>query len=209
MKNFLPHYPTTGQTLVRYTPALCIILAARAWAHAESGDLSGGLSSGFMHPLTGLDHVVAMVAVGLWGAQLRQPAIWLLPVTFPVVMAMGGVLGIVGLPLPGVEIGIALSAVVLGGMVLAAVRPPLAVAAVFVGFFAIFHGYAHGAELPDSAAPLAYSIGFVTSTGLLHASGILVGAGIDRPWGARLVRAGGALVACVGVYFLFQAIVGS
>ena len=201
------HIRTGARALLRSAPVLCFFFAARAWAHSE-GDVAGGLLSGFTHPLTGLDHVVAMVAVGLWGAQLGQPAIWLLPVTFPVVMAMGGVFGIVGLPMPGVEVGIALSAIVLGAMVLTATRPPLAVAAGFVGFFAIFHGYAHGAELPEAATPLAYSVGFVTSTGLLHAAGIGIGTLIAWPMGARAVRAGGAAIACIGVYFLLRAITG-
>ena len=106
---------------------------------------------GFAHPVFGPDHVIAMVAVGLWGAFLGAPAIYILPIVFPLVMAAGGVLGILGVPLPGVEIGIAVSAVMLGMMVALAAQPPLWVAAVLVGAFAIFHGHAHGAELPPGA----------------------------------------------------------
>jgi urease accessory protein len=113
-----------------------------------------------------------MVAVGLWGAFLGAPAIYTLPIVFPLVMALGGVLGILGVPLPGPEIGIAASAVVLGAMVALAARPPLWVAAAIVGAFAIFHGYAHGAELPAGADAVAYSLGFVVATGLLHLAGI-------------------------------------
>ena len=139
-------------------------LASPALAH--TGSVSGGFVGGFAHPLFGLDHAVAMVAVGLWGAFLGAPAMFILPVVFPLVMALGGVLGIFGVALPGVEIGIAVSAAVLGMMVALAARPPLWVAVVIVGLFAIFHGHAHGAELPAGADALAYSAGFVVATGL-------------------------------------------
>lgn len=152
--------------------------AGAALAHSEAGAVAGGFTTGFLHPLQGWDHVVAMVAVGLWGAFLGQPAIWLLPVVFPLVMALGGVLGVAGVPLPGVEVGIALSAIVLGGMVAAAARLPLAWAAVIVGAFAIFHGHAHGTELPGAVSPQAYSLGFVVATGLLHVAGIAFGGGL-------------------------------
>ena len=183
-------------------PALLVLAPVIAHAHT-GGDVAGGFLTGFLHPLGGLDHVVAMVAVGIWGAQLGAPAIWVLPVAFPLVMALGGVLGIRGVPLPGVEIGIALSGVVLGAMVAFAVRAPLGVAAVLVGVFAIFHGHAHGTELPSAATPLAYSAGFVVATGLLHASGIAVGALIHWRAGVPVVRACGGLIALSGLWFLF------
>ena len=185
--------------------ALLMLVPARAFAHV-TGDVAGGLASGFLHPISGLDHVVAMVAVGLWGTQLGKPAIWILPVTFPIVMAFGGVLGVRGVPMPPVEIGIALSAVVLGAVVALALRPPLWAAASVVGVFAIFHGYAHGTELPQSATPLAYGAGFVLTTGLLHVSGIAIGLVNKWPVGAKLVRVNGMVVAAVGVYFLVQAL---
>ena len=122
------------------------LLAIPAWAHEQSGQ-AAGFVTGLLHPVSGLDHVLAMVAVGLWGAQLGAPAIWLLPVTFPLVMAIGGFLGLLGVPLPGVEVGIAASAVLLGAMVATESRPPLALAAALVAFFAVFHGNAHGTEL--------------------------------------------------------------
>jgi urease accessory protein len=181
--------------------------AAPALAHETEG-VAGGLLSGLTHPLFGLDHVVAMVAVGLWGGQLKQPAIWLLPVTFPLVRAFGGVLGARGAPLPGVEIGIAISAVVLGVAVAAFFKPPLWVAAVVVGAFAIFHGHAHGAELPESATPLAYGAGFVISTGLLHASGIAIGLLLHWPAGEKVVRVLGGVISCVGLYFLVSCFLG-
>ena len=205
MKNFmsqdikLPHL----QWLVM--AALFMGFTGVANAHEGAG-IAGGFASGFMHPLLGWDHVVAMVAVGLWGAFLGNPAIWILPVVFPLVMAFGGALGVMGIPVPSVETGIAASAIVLGAMVLFAVRPPIPVAAVLVGAFAIFHGHAHGTELPGAANPLAYSIGFVISTGLLHLSGIAFGALVRWPMGKLAVRAGGGVIALVGLGFLTGAL---
>ena len=183
-------------------PALRAILALPALAHGGQGSISGGFLSGLAHPVFGPDHVISMVAVGLWGAQLGQPAIWVLPVTFPLVMAFGGVLGLLGVPIPAIEIGIALSAIVLGAMVMLAARPPLWVAAVLVAAFAIFHGYAHGAELPQSANALAYSLGFVVATGGLHGLGILIGTVNRWRTGALALRIGGGTIAAAGVYFL-------
>jgi len=201
----------TQNAIARVLPMLVgvatVFSANCLYAH-EAGDVAGGFVSGLTHPIFGLDHVVAMVAVGLWGGQLRQPAIWLLPITFPIVMAFGGMLGARGVPLPAVEIGIAVSAIVLGIMVAASVRPPLWVAAVVVGAFAIFHGHAHGSELPESATPLAYGAGFVISTGLLHAAGITIGLLVRWPAGERVVRVLGAMISCVGFYFLVAAVAG-
>lgn len=177
------------------------LVATPALAHTTKG-LGVGFVSGFTHPLTGLDHILAMVAVGIWGTQLGKPAIWMLPVTFPLVMSVGGALGIRGVPLPGVEIGVAAAAAVLGLMILLAARPPLAVAAVLVGVFAIFHGYAHGIELPKAAYPLAYGVGFVLSTGLLHLTGIALGL-MDRwPVGVKALRGMGAGISAAGVCLL-------
>ncbi len=184
---------------------LVIVLAGPAEAHTADG-IAGGFASGFLHPLAGWDHVIAMVAVGLWGAFLGRPAIWLLPVVFPLVMAFGGALGVVGVPLPGVEIGIALSAIVLGAMVALAARPPLWVAALLVGAFAIFHGHAHGTELPGSASPIAYSLGFVIATGLLHAAGITLSLVTRWRHGSTLVRACGGAIAVLGGFFLARAL---
>ena len=162
--------------------------------------------SGLLHPVLGWDHVAAMVAVGLWGAFLGSPALWLLPVVFPLVMAVGGALGLAGVNLPGVEIGIAASALVLGAMILLAARPPLWIAGLLVASFAIFHGHAHGTELPDAASPLAYSLGFVIATGLLHLSGIGFGLLVRWPLGRSAVRAAGAVIALAGGLFLWQAV---
>ena len=180
---------------------VCLLWTSFAYSHEGAG-LIGGFGSGFMHPVKGLDHVVAMIAVGLWGVFLGQPAIWLLPVVFPVVMALGGAAGVLGIPLPAVETGIAVSAIVLGLMVLFAVKPPIAIAAVIVAFFAIFHGHAHGTELPASSNALTYSLGFVIATGLLHLSGIAFGELARWPAGKIAVRAGGGAISLVGVAFL-------
>jgi urease accessory protein len=172
-----------------------------AFAHEGVG-VAGGFTSGFMHPLFGWDHIAAMVAVGIWGAFLGPPAIWMLPVVFPMVMAFGGALGILGVPLPGVEIGIALSAIVLGLMVAFAARPPIWVAAIVVGIFAIFHGHAHGTELPAAADGVAYAGGFVLATGLLHLSGIALGSLTRWDFGKLVIRALGGGIAMAGVAFL-------
>lgn len=181
--------------------ATFLAFAGAASAHEGAG-VTGGFMSGFMHPILGWDHVVAMVAVGLWGAFLGRPAIGILPVVFPLVMALGGALGVMGVPLPAVETGIAASALVLGALVAFAARPPIWIAAVFVGAFAIFHGHAHGTELPDAAHPLAFSIGFVIATGMLHLLGIAFGLLVRWPAGKIAVQAGGGIIALVGVGFL-------
>lgn len=178
---------------------------ALAWAHTERGRAEG-LLAGLHHPVSGLDHVLAMVSVGLWGAQLGAPAVWLLPVTFPMVMAFGGMLGLMGVPLPGIEAAVALSGVALGTAVLAEWRPPLWAAAVLVGFFAVFHGHAHGSELPPGASGLLYSIGFVVATGTLHVVGIGIGTIHRWAWGRVALRVAGGGVALAGGYFLWRAL---
>ncbi|MBK6853295.1 MAG: HupE/UreJ family protein [Burkholderiales bacterium] len=190
--------------LAATTIAALLMLFACGGAHAHAGaeTLAGGFWSGFLHPVLGWDHVIAMIAVGLWGAFLGAPAIWLLPVVFPTVMAFGGALGVAGVPLPGVEEGIALSAIVLGAMIALAARPALWIAAVIVGAFAIFHGHAHGTELPQAANALAFSAGFVVATGLLHLSGIAFGLLVKWPAGRVAVRVAGGAIAAAGVGFL-------
>ena len=186
--------------------ACCILFApATAHAHIQQGEAAGFLT-GFLHPISGLDHVLAMVAVGLWGAQLGAPAVWSLPVAFPMVMAMGGMLALMGLPLPGIEYGIAASAIVLGVAVLFELRPSLSLAALVVGFFAIFHGHAHGTELPPGQNALLYSMGFVIATGCLHGAGIAIGTVHRWSWGQRLLRFAGGAVAVGGILFMWKAI---
>ncbi len=182
-----------------------LFLPGPVLAHVGPDQL-GGLLTGLGHPVSGLDHVLAMVAVGLWGAQLATPAIWMLPVAFPMMMAVGGLLGLLGLPLPAVEVGIALSAVALGGLVLARARPPLAVVLAIVGAFALFHGHAHGTELPVGESAVLYSLGFVISTGLLHVGGIAIGLVERWPVGGVLLRLAGLVVLLGGLYFLLRAV---
>ncbi|MBC7799092.1 MAG: HupE/UreJ family protein [Gemmatimonadaceae bacterium] len=181
------------------------LVASPASAHIFSGEATGFLS-GLRHPVSGFDHILAMVAVGLWGAQLGMPAIWVLPIAFPMVMALGGLLGLLGAPLPGVEIGIALSALVLGAMVLFEVRAPLWVAGTLVAVFAVFHGHAHGAELPPGADGLVYSLGFVIATGLLHGFGVAIGLVHRWPMGRVALRGAGACFAAAGPVFLWSAL---
>jgi urease accessory protein len=178
------------------------LVAVPAFAHTEGG-LAGGFLSGFTHPIFGWDHVVAMLAVGLWGAFLGAPAIWLLPIVFPMVMAFGGALGVLGAPVPQVETGIAASAIVLGLLVSLKLRTPVWLAVAIVGVFAIFHGHAHGAELPEAANPFAYAVGFVVATGLLHLLGVAFGLLSRWSAGELAVRAGGGVIAAVGAAFLF------
>jgi len=190
----------------RFTALTAALLAwpARAWAHAQGGEALG-FSSGILHPVSGLDHVLAMLAVGVRGAQLGAPALWLLPVTFPIVMAFGGMLGLLGVELPGIEIGIALPAVVLGLAVFRESQPPLWAAALVVGGFAIFHGHAHGTELPPGAN-LLYSIGFVVATGMLHAAGIATGLVHRFAAGRVALRTSGAAVGVTGLAFPWRAV---
>lgn len=195
------HTLTMKQIYTSVIALLLLLYVGGVSAHQGVG-LAGGFVSGFMHPALGLDHVVAMVAVGLWGAFLGAPAIWTLPIVFPLVMAFGGALGLAGIPIPQIETGIGVSAVVLGSMVAFSVRPPIWVAASIVAVFAVFHGYAHGAELPVAANPLAYSVGFVIATGLIHLTGILFGLLVRWPRGKVAVQAGGGAIALAGVGFL-------
>jgi len=188
--------------------ALILILAAAFWidpgvahAHLIQGG-SGGLGSGFEHPLTGPDHFLAMFAVGLWGAQLGGRPVWTLPVTFPLIMVIGGMMGILGVPLRGTEIGIALSIIALGSAIATKWRPPEWVALLLISIFAICHGYAHGTELPAAADPADFALGFVIATGLIHVFGIGVGLLLQKPYGGRLCRGLGAVIAVAGLYFL-------
>jgi urease accessory protein len=193
-------------TLLITTLVSLTLLCGQADAHTGTG-LPGGFASGFRHPFSGLDHLLAMVSVGLWGAFLGRPLIYLLPVIFPAVMAGGAVLAMIGLRLPRVEIGIALSVLVLGACIAFAVKAPVWVASVIVAAFALFHGYAHGIELPSAADPVGYSVGFVLATGLLHVLGIGIGTLNDRPGGLVMTRSAGGTIAVIGAWFLYKALV--
>ncbi len=178
---------------------------ATLYAHVSGGE-TGGFLTGIQHPVSGFDHVLAMVAVGLWGAQLGVPALWLLPVAFPMMMAFGGMLGLMGLPLPGVEVGIAVSAIVLGILVCREAKPTLWISLAIVAFFAIFHGHAHGTELPAGQSGLLYSMGFVMATGCLHGVGIAIGLVHRWKTGRLALRGAGAVVFAAGLFFLWGAL---
>jgi len=148
-----------------------------------------------------------LVSIPFAHAHVQQgQAIWMLPITFPLVMSLGAMMGLLGMPLPGIEVGIAISAIVLGIMVLREVRLNLNLAVILVGCFAVFHGHAHGTELPAGQSGLLYSMGFVTATGCLHGLGIAVGLIHRWPMGKLVLRGSGALIATMGVFFLWQAI---
>lgn len=182
-----------------------LCFAVPAYAHEDTG-LAGGIAMGFAHPLSGLDHALAMISVGIWGAFLGRPLVYVLPMLFPAAMAVGGGLGIAGVPFPPVELGIALSVVTLGLLIAFAVRAPVAVACAVVAVFALFHGYAHGQELPSAADPIGYSLGFVISTGLLHLAGIGLGLVKGLRRGAYALRFAGAAVTIAGLLFVAEAI---
>jgi urease accessory protein len=184
----------------------CFIFTSSAHAHVQQGQAIS-FATGLEHPWSGLDHVLAMIAVGLWGAQLGNPAIWILPITFPMVMSLGAMMGLLGIPLPGIEIGIAVSAIVLGIMVLGEIRPKLLIAGIIVGCFAVFHGHAHGTELPVGQSGMLYSMGFVIATGCLHGIGITIGLIHRWPVGKLALRGSGALITAMGFFFLWQAFV--
>jgi urease accessory protein len=181
-----------------------VAFATPAFAHTGVGP-AAGFAHGFFHPLGGLDHVLAMVGVGIFAALLGGRAIWLIPLSFVTMMAVGGVLGTVGVSLPFVETGITLSVVAFGAMVAFKWKFPLVVAAVLVGLFATFHGYAHGAEIPDSASGIRYGAGFLLATALLHCAGIGLGLSLGlladhhKDWAAQ---AGGVAMAAAGIAML-------
>ncbi|MDK4734666.1 HupE/UreJ family protein [Rhizobium sp. CNPSo 3490] len=181
-----------------------IALPAVASAHPAIGE-AAGFSHGFAHPISGLDHILAMVMVGIFAFQLGGRAVWLVPTTFVLVMALGGLLGVSGINVPFVETGIALSVVVLGAVVAFNVKAPLAAAAGIIGIFAIFHGHAHGAEMPENAAGGAYAAGFMVATALLHAAGLALGYAVGhagKRQGVLVTRTAGSIAALAGVSLL-------
>ena len=176
--------------------------AGSAEAHVGVGSTSGFMH-GFMHPLSGLDHMLAMTAVGLFAARLGGKALWLVPAAFVAMMAVGGAMGISGIGLPGVELGIAASVIVLGAAVALDFSLPTAAAMGLVGFFALVHGHAHGSEMPLAASGLTYGLGFMLATALLHAFGIGLGISIGKIATSRgstlVLRVAGGAMAAAGV----------
>ena len=190
----------TGLTI---TAALTPVPTA-ALAHPGIGEMHGFVH-GFAHPLGGLDHILAMVTVGTFAWQLGGRALWLVPATFVLAMAIGGALAMTGVPVPMVEAGIAASVIVLGAIVALGIKAPLAIAMGLVGLFAIFYGHAHGSEMPLAAATGVYAAGFMLATALLHMTGIAIGAAIGRigdAYGLATYRLGGGMVAVAGVAIL-------
>jgi urease accessory protein len=191
-------------TRIAALTAALFALTGPAFAHTGHGD-AGGFGHGVMHPVGGLDHVLAMIAVGLYAAMIGGRALWFVPATFVTVMAIGGALGTAGIALPYVEIGIGISVVVLGLAVALRLNLPTLAAMALVGLFAIFHGYAHGAEMPGDVSGHAYAAGFMLATALLHCAGIALGfaAGTLAPLGGwRVAQAAGGAMALVGVAIL-------
>jgi len=187
-------------------PALLTFIPGAALAHPGHGDVAG-FSHGFLHPLSGIDHILAMVAVGLFAWQLGGRALLLVPGTFVALMAAGGAAGMAGWPLPFSELGIALSVAVLGAIVALSVKTPVTAAMVLVGVFAVFHGYAHGAEMPFGAATIEYASGFLLASALLHVAGIAFGfvAGqVSQAVGTTGYRVSGALVSLAGLILVFH-----
>ncbi len=196
------------KTAFRTILAAALLLPQAALAHTGAGAHGHGFTSGFLHPLGGLDHLLAMIAVGLFAAHLGGRALWLVPLAFVALMALGGAAGFAGVALPFVELAIALSVVVFGLLVAFRTRLPLAAAMTLVGIFAIFHGHAHGAELPAGQSALTYAAGFLIATALLHAAGIAIGLGFARlaasGLGPRIVQAGGGAMALTGLMLLVR-----
>ena len=182
--------------------ATAALLPTPAMAHIVSGPLTG-FGGGFVHPLTGPDHFLAMFAVGVWGAQMGGRSVWALPVAFPLVMTIGGIVGMAGVVLPVVEIGIALSILVLGLAIAFKWHPIEIVQLGLIAIFAVCHGYSHGVELPEAADPAAYAAGFVVATGMIHICGIVVGLLLSQPLQGRLARGLGGAIAVGGAYYLF------
>lgn len=176
---------------------LSSIATSYFFAHAGHGS-SSGFFHGLMHPVGGLDHILAMVAVGVWAAMLGGRAVWLVPASFISVMALGGALGIAGLEIPMLEQGIGASVVVLGLLIAIAAKVPVGVASMVVGFFALFHGSAHGAEMPFAESGIAYGAGFLIATALLHLCGVGLGVLLERFSAPVICRTAGAAVAIAG-----------
>jgi urease accessory protein len=177
---------------------LSCLVAGPAWAHFGEA-AHAGWSEGFAHPFSGIDHVVAMVALGVWAAQLGRRALWLIPLTFPASMAVGAALALQGVALPFAEDGVAISVAVLGVVLAVTSRPGLAAALGAAALFGLFHGYAHGVEMPFAAAPKLYALGFMSATMLLHGIGIALGRIAQSQRGQRLLPFGAAAVAGTGI----------
>jgi urease accessory protein len=190
---------------LRPAAAVAFLLTLGVLSPAQAhllGEHGGGFGAGLAHPFSGLDHLLAMIAVGFWAVQLGGRAVWLLPLAFPAAMGVGALLGWQGVPLPGVELGIACSVIALGLLVAIGVRLPLVASAGLVALFAVLHGHSHGTELPAEASPLLYAAGFMAATLILHLIGITAGLVANRPAKPILARLAGSGIAAVGVFLV-------
>lgn len=186
--------------IVLATVGIVSLFPSISYAHGGSG---GGFMAGLTHPVLGFDHLLAMLGVGILSAQMGGQAIWRVPLTFVLVMLVGGILGINGIPLFSVEMGIALSVLALGVAIALEKKLLPLLAMVFVGFFAIFHGHAHGTEMPSLSKPLFYACGFVLGTAGIHVAGVLIGIITERlKDGAQLLRYAGAGIAGIGFHLI-------
>jgi urease accessory protein len=198
------------KTVFRALSIIPMLAPGVALAHTGTGAHEHGFAYGFLHPLGGLDHLLAMIAVGLLAAHLGGRALWLVPLSFVALMAAGGAIGFAEIRIPYVELLIAASVIVLGALVAFRTNLPLVAAMLIAGFFAIFHGHVHGAELPSGESPLLYAAGFLIATALLHIGGIAIGLGLAKlstsNLGQRIVQAGGGAMALAGVVLLTRAL---
>lgn len=178
-----------------------LVLPSLLFAHTGAGHTSG-FWVGFGHPVSGLDHMLAMLAVGIWATQMSDKAVWAVPLTFVGVMLVGAVLGISGVKIPFVEQGILMSVFVFGILIIVVARFPLIASAFIVGLFAMFHGHAHGEEIPAAVTGISYGVGFTLSTILLHSAGIGIGTLFKKAKRVKLVRCAGVTIVLLGVYLL-------
>ncbi len=193
----------TAQLLVFVFSILLLITTPAVYAHTGVGSVTG-FGAGFLHPLSGFDHLLAMVAVGLWAAQLGRNAVWMVPSTFVSVMILGSILGITGFHLPYIETGILVSILVLGIFIMLALKLPLVISMLVVGLFALFHGHAHGTEMPIAIGGLFYSMGFAGATALLHLSGIALGVTAQKLSMEKVTRFAGIAITVSGFYLMFS-----
>lgn len=188
---------------IRFRSFVLLFTPLMLLAHPEMGQATG-FWHGFSHPLTGLDHILAMLAIGIWAVQVGGKAIWAIPLSFVGMMIVGGILGMNGVKIPFVETGIVMSVMVLGVLIIASARLPLAAGMLIAGIFAIFHGHSHGTEIPGAVMGITYSIGFAVSTLLLHLSGIGLALFIGNKVKIQLLRYAGASIALAGLIMLFM-----
>lgn len=200
MHNHLPQ----PSKLVRRSALIMTLLFATspALAHVDASHVATGFASGFAHPFTGLDHFLAMLAVGLWASQHRRAATWILPAMFPLMMIVGACVGVAGIQVLGIETGIATSVALLGLLISFRVQLPTLASAGIISLFAMFHGYAHGVEMPIGASALSFGVGFVLSTALIHALGMLAGLVAQKWTASRALQAGGLGIAAAGAYLI-------